>query len=194
MEFSEGSGLGVFDIRDPSNIKTIQTQIFELTAPGTNPARQDAPHPHQTILDPTGNFIIVPDLGADLVRVFHIDKTTNKLIPVTPIQAVLGTGPRHARFLVTEKATYLYVITELGNTLTGYEVTYNKNNTLGFDIVYESGTFGKNQTVPVGAAAAEIHISVSIPSMKMTISLEIFLLIRPLLLVRHQLLNRILPQ
>lgn len=111
---SEGSSLSAFDISDPSDIKLIQSQTFNLTAPGTNPARQDAPHPHQTILDPTGNYIIVPDLGADLVRVFHIEKTTNKLIPVTPIQAVLGTGPRHARFLVTENATYLYVITEVG--------------------------------------------------------------------------------
>jgi len=159
VAFYEGSSLSAFDIRDPSDIKLIQSQTFHLTAPGTNPARQDAPHPHQTILDPTGNYIIVPDLGADLVRVFHIEKSTNKLIPVTPIQAVLGSGPRHARFLVTEKATYLYVITELGNTVTSYKVTYNKNNTLSFDVVYESSSFGKDQVTPIGAATAEIHIT-----------------------------------
>jgi len=159
VAFYAGSSLSSFDIHDPTDLNRIQSRTFELTAPGADPARQDAPHPHQTILDPTGNFIIVPDLGADLVRVFHIEKLSNNLTPVTPLQAVAGTGPRHARFLATQNATYMYVVTEIGNTLTGYKVTYNKNNTLGFDVIYEAGSFGLDVPVPVGAATAEVHIS-----------------------------------
>lgn len=133
---------------------------FKLVKPGPNPARQDAPHPHEVILDPTGEFIITPDLGADLLRIFHIDSSTNELVALEPYSVVAGSGPRHGTFLQTDNATYLYVVTELTNTLTGYAVTYGSNNSLGLEPFYESTVFGSTP-VPYGAAAAEIHFSVS---------------------------------
>lgn len=141
---------------------------FKLTKPGTNPARQDAPHPHEVILDPTGEFIITPDLGADLLRIFHIDSTTNELVALEPFSVVAGSGPRHGAFLRTDNNTYLYVVTELANTLTGYEVTYGGNNSLGLRPFYESTVFG-NVAVPYGAAAAEIHLSVGPRSLSLSL-------------------------
>lgn len=55
-------------------LEFLQNFPFTLTAPGTNPARQEAPHPHEALVDPTDSFIVVPDLGADLIRVFSIGK------------------------------------------------------------------------------------------------------------------------
>ncbi|RWA03833.1 hypothetical protein EKO27_g11273, partial [Xylaria grammica] len=47
--------------------KPLQQFKFNMTAPGPNP-RQNAPHPHAAHVDPTGKFLLVPDLGADLIR------------------------------------------------------------------------------------------------------------------------------
>jgi 6-phosphogluconolactonase (cycloisomerase 2 family) len=40
------------------------------------PAPQDQARPHHAILDPTGDFLVFPDLGADLLRVLRVDKET----------------------------------------------------------------------------------------------------------------------
>lgn len=57
------------------------------------PARQDRPHPHQVLV--VGGELVVPDLGADLVRRFRIDAHgVGDEIGSYPLDA--GTGPRHA--------------------------------------------------------------------------------------------------
>jgi 6-phosphogluconolactonase (cycloisomerase 2 family) len=109
-------------------------------------------------VDPTDSFIVVPDLGADLVRVFSIDPATSKLTESTPFNAVPGSGPRHGSFLVSGDTTYFFLVTELGNTVTSYTVTYGKGS-LTFNEVFTSGIFG-NEATPEGAAAAECILSV----------------------------------
>ncbi len=125
------------------------------------PDRQEVPHPHEAILDPTGQYLIVPDLGADLVRIFLVNQTTLKWTPVAPIVAAPGSGPRHAAFIVTKDKTFLYLVSELANSITGYEVTYNKNNTLSFAQFYLSSSHGLNTPAPASAKVAEILASVS---------------------------------
>jgi 6-phosphogluconolactonase (cycloisomerase 2 family) len=138
----------------------MQTFMFKLTAPGTNPSRQEAPHPHEVILDPTGSFIVIPDLGADLVRVFTIDPKTSLLTETTPFSVPAGSGPRHGTFLKTDSGkTFFFLISELANTIASYEVAYTDAG-LNFTNVFLSGTYGK-QTTPAGAAAAEAILSVS---------------------------------
>ncbi|KAI9833341.1 MAG: hypothetical protein M1819_003736 [Sarea resinae] len=140
-----------------------ETLAFTLPIPGPVPDRQEASHPHQAITDPTGHYILVPDLGADLVRVFLRDSVTQSLRPCAPLKVSPGSGPRHAVFWSTENGrgtedVYLYVITELANTVTAYSVTYLEDGELAFAKVYTTSTFG-SKVAPVGAAAAEIAIS-----------------------------------
>jgi 6-phosphogluconolactonase (cycloisomerase 2 family) len=130
-----------------------------MSQPGPVPDRQDAPHPHEALVDPTDSFILVPDLGADLVRIFTIDPATSNLTETTPFNAAPGSGPRHGGFLVSGCTTYFFLTTELGNTVSSYAVTYG-DGTLTFDPVSSSGVFG-NMTVPEGTAAAEAVVSVS---------------------------------
>jgi 6-phosphogluconolactonase (cycloisomerase 2 family) len=85
--YSSGSAATSWSILPSGGLKSLQTFMFNLTAPGTNPSRQDAPHPHEVILDPTGSFIVVPDLGADLVRVFSVDPKTSLLTETNPFLA-----------------------------------------------------------------------------------------------------------
>ena len=127
--------------------------------------RQEAPHPHEVILDPTGSFIVVPDLGADLIRVFSIDPETSLLTESAPFHAPAGSGPRHGTFLRADCGnTFFFLISELANTIASYEVEYSATG-LNFTNVFLSGIYG-NKTIPDGAAAAEVTLSVSPSSFK----------------------------
>src|SRR5207248_3305763 len=43
------------------------SDVFAVHGHGPNTARQEAPHPHQTLFDPAGTFVFGPDLGTDTV-------------------------------------------------------------------------------------------------------------------------------
>ncbi|KAM0327990.1 hypothetical protein ACHAQA_005389 [Verticillium albo-atrum] len=111
-------------------------------------------------LDPTGRFLLVPDLGADLIRIYLVDPSTLALTPLKPLIAAPGSGPRHVVFLETPAGdTYLYLATELANTITAYAVSYAGEEEIHFDRVFQCPTHGAGNDVPEGAAAAEIAIS-----------------------------------
>lgn len=72
---SGGGGIDTFDVEDPAAIKVVKSQVFPL--PGDErEAPQNQARPHQAILDPTGEFIVSSDLGADLLRVLRVNKET----------------------------------------------------------------------------------------------------------------------
>ena len=128
-----------------------------MSAPGPNPSRQNAPHPHEALIDPTDSYVVVPDLGADLVRVFSINTTTSMIIPMTSFSAPPGSGPRHGAFTTHNSDTFFFLVSELANTVASYKVLYGTNG-LTFEEVFESGIYG-NMTTPAGAAAAEAILS-----------------------------------
>jgi 6-phosphogluconolactonase (cycloisomerase 2 family) len=136
-----------------------------MSIPGPNTARQDAPHPHGVVVDPTGRFVVVPDLGADLVRIFYINPDTGHLEPTDPYVTAPGSGPRHGTFWTpkgSQKNTtevYFYLVHELNNRLSGFRVSYTRCG-LHFSKFFEGSSFG-NGTAPAGSKAAEIAISVS---------------------------------
>jgi len=149
------------------SLMSVSNTTFTLSQPGPNTARQEAPHPHEAIVDLTGQYILVPDLGADLVRVFGYDNYALTLTEYASLKATPGSGPRHAVFYNSTESTtegiYLFVVAELANTITSYAVTYSADGKgLSFTKVYTTNTFG-GKTIPAGAAAAEIEISVSHP-------------------------------
>lgn len=53
----------------------------------------------------------------------------------------------------------MYVVGELGNTVTGYAVSYGAGGGMGFSEIGTVDTFG-GKGVPAGAAAAEIVVKV----------------------------------
>jgi 6-phosphogluconolactonase (cycloisomerase 2 family) len=75
VNFSAGGGIDTFDISNPAKLVSISSQVY----PGRNDnltAPQEQSRPHEAILDPTGEFLVFPDLGADYIRVLHVDKET----------------------------------------------------------------------------------------------------------------------
>lgn len=80
------------------------------------------------ILDPTGQFILIPDLGGDLIRVFKYNKETiAPLQELSPLVAEPGTGPRHAVFWKApgwHGHLFLFFNGELSQNVYSYKVTY----------------------------------------------------------------------
>ncbi|KAK0707979.1 Lactonase, 7-bladed beta-propeller-domain-containing protein [Lasiosphaeris hirsuta] len=102
----------------------LQTEKFALSKRGPN-SRQDVSHPHETYLDPTGKFMLVPDLGADVVRIFKIDATSGKLTACAAGAASAGDGPRHAQFWKSAAGVQVvYTVNELGNSVSAWSVAY----------------------------------------------------------------------
>ncbi|MBX6773324.1 MAG: lactonase family protein [Chloroflexi bacterium] len=101
-----------------------------------NPERQEGPHAHSITVDPTNRFAVVADLGLDRVLVYRLDLDRGKLVPHDPPGAAVapGAGPRHVDF--HPNGRFLYVINEIGSTLTVF----------AYDA--ERGTLAEVQTVP----------------------------------------------
>ncbi|KAI0394391.1 Lactonase, 7-bladed beta-propeller-domain-containing protein [Xylariaceae sp. FL0594] len=154
-----GGGVNVVGLTPDGGVTLLQNETYKLEKPGTIPDRQEGPHPHQALLDPTGSFVLVPDLGADLVRVYKADATTLKLTAQAPLAVAPGAGPRHGAFKTVRDKTYYYLVTELANTIIGYEVHYYQNKTLGFTEIFTIPMHGDNRPLPSTAAAAEIAIT-----------------------------------
>ena len=98
-----------------------RADLVELKGePGPDGKRQASSHPHEVVFDPTGRFLVVPDLGYDRIHVFRLDAASGKLTPNDPafVTTRAGSGPRHIAF--HPKVPLAYVISELGSTVTTY--------------------------------------------------------------------------
>ncbi|KAH6635271.1 extracellular aldonolactonase [Chaetomium sp. MPI-SDFR-AT-0129] len=153
-----GGGVDAFDITDTKAIKLIHSEVYAL--PGDDlPNPQDSARPHEALLDPTGNYIVLPDLGADRLRVLKLDQTTQNFTDLAPYEFERGTGPRHGAFYVVGDVIYFYVVCELSNLLQGFKVTYQDEG-LKFDRFWNSTSHGDQEPLPTNiTAAAELHIA-----------------------------------
>jgi len=125
---------------------------------GPKPQQADGSHVHHTVLDPTGQYLVFPDLGLDAVHVFCIDAKTNKLTAHDDIKFPPGYGPRHAAFWKSGKDTYLFIIHELESRVTSHKVTYSKGK-ISFAQVDDQSTFGPNAGNTTGSGAAELTVT-----------------------------------
>lgn len=83
---------------------------------GPDGERQEGPHAHQVLPDPSGRWVVSVDLGTDSVRVGALDPATGALQPHGESTLRPGTGPRHLAFHPSGR--YAYVLNELVTTLT----------------------------------------------------------------------------
>ena len=91
-------------------------------------------------MDPTGSYLLSPDLGADLIRIYAINRSTGKLTACPSYTAEAGSGPRHAAFWTApngstsvgggslratkQPLTVLYLASELTNSVSALEFSY----------------------------------------------------------------------
>lgn len=128
-----------------------------MAAPGPRPDRQDKPHPHAAFTDPSKDFMIVPDLGADLTRIFKINKATGELTACPAASSLPGDGPRHGEFLETQGGLKYYSLNEVASSVGVYNVTY-AGGCLALDLTQTLSTLG-NRAGKTTEKAAEIRIA-----------------------------------
>jgi len=97
-----------------------QTGADQHTGKGPDASRQDGPHAHCIITDPTNKFVLCTDLGTDKITIYKFDDKTGKISVNDPAFATVkpGAGPRHLLFNPNGKV--LYCITEMGATVNSF--------------------------------------------------------------------------
>lgn len=152
-------GNGTVDVWDTTGdqltlLKTIQS-TGEL---GPVKPNQETAHPHQAVLDPSGRFFAVNDLGTDEILI--IDSADDAFEHVSSVSTPAGCGPRHGVFHSSSaeatEATHYLVLCELSNTVISYALTYSDTD-LAFEEAGQASTFVDQ--VPEGAAAGELAIA-----------------------------------
>jgi 6-phosphogluconolactonase len=94
--------------------------VIKHTGSSVNPDRQKHPFPHSCNFDPTGNFVLVPDLGVDKIYIYKFDAAQRALMDASPptVAVAPGSGPRHLSFHPNGK--FAYLVNEMGGTVIVY--------------------------------------------------------------------------
>jgi 6-phosphogluconolactonase (cycloisomerase 2 family) len=90
---------------------TGPTSVLGFAGSGPDEERQDASHAHQVVA--VGGVFLVPDLGADALRLVHLDDAGKLTLAGDAIALPAGSGPRH--LVVTQD--HLVVACELSAEL-----------------------------------------------------------------------------
>jgi 6-phosphogluconolactonase len=148
-----GGSIAVLPIQ-ANGLLAPATHVDQHTGKGPNAERQEAPHAHCVLPDPSNRFALAADLGVDRVFVYRLDVDGKTLRHVDGGAAVMhpGAGPRHIVFHPT--LPLVFVANELDSTVA----------TLRFDA--ERGALSPlatHSTVPAGwtgtNSPADIHVS-----------------------------------
>ena len=116
-----GSGtLAALPIRADGGLEAPEF-VFQDPQPTSTLARQQEPHAHCVVLDPTNRFLYSCDLGADRVMIYRFDAAAGVLTRATPASASLptGFGPRHLAFGPDGRA--VYVLNEIASKLVVFD-------------------------------------------------------------------------
>ncbi|WP_233521894.1 lactonase family protein [Streptomyces triticagri] len=88
--------------------------VLRHSGSGPDPDRQEGPHAHQVVPDPSGRLLLSVDLGTDTVRVCAF--AGDELVVRHEVSLRPGSGPRHLAF--HPDGRHVYVLNELAATLT----------------------------------------------------------------------------
>ncbi|KAK5072578.1 hypothetical protein LTR64_004947 [Lithohypha guttulata] len=139
-------GLGQVDIWDSAAADGSLKLIKQVPLPGTpslvDKDAQKVLRAHGAVLDPTGQYFIINDLGGDKLHILDIADGKFAITESTPVTPA-GSGPRHGAFLTLDggkKATHYIVVCELTNTIQMFSVSYE--NGLKLTGIQTISTFG----------------------------------------------------
>lgn len=120
---------------------------------GPDAERQEGPHAHCVIPDPSNRFVLVADLGLDRIMVYRFDAAAGKLNTSTAAQGILapGSGPRHLAFHPGGRV--LYVTNELSSTVTAFRYDPDTGSLTELQTIA-----AVNEPTAVRNAPADIHL------------------------------------
>ncbi|KAI1465178.1 putative isomerase YbhE [Daldinia caldariorum] len=146
-----GYGSGAVDVWDVSAADGSLKHIKTVLVPGEPNPAQGAHHPHQALLDPTGRYFVIPNLGGDTVLVLdskddRYEFTGNATLPT-------GTGPRHGGFISDGDDHYYALASELSSELFLFKLTYTEDS-ISFKQLQKQSTYGAVPPANATSAAA----------------------------------------
>ncbi|KAF2821992.1 putative isomerase YbhE [Ophiobolus disseminans] len=155
------SAIGVYRLGENGALtEPLETIFPNITSTGPVTLRQDRSYLHHVILDPTREFILIPDLGGDMIRVFKYDeKNVAPLKELAPLVTNPGTGPRHAVFWKSPESGVLYLFFngELDQKIYSYRIEY-KNGGLSWSQPSAIASIS-DDLAPTTAPTSEIAIT-----------------------------------
>jgi 6-phosphogluconolactonase len=116
--FMSGS-VCILPIREDGSLGDA-TEVVQHRGSSVDPVRQSGPHAHAVVLDDSGHYVFVPDLGIDKVMVYRFDAERGKLEPHDEpwVETAAGAGPR--QLVIHPHDGYAYLINELASTMTAF--------------------------------------------------------------------------
>jgi 6-phosphogluconolactonase (cycloisomerase 2 family) len=90
--------------------------VLEHEGDGPHRERQEGPHAHAVVTDPSGRWAVSVDLGTDSVRVCELDAAGGELEIERELGLRSGIGPRHLTF--HPDGGHAYVMNELDSVVT----------------------------------------------------------------------------
>lgn len=148
--YSEGN-VSVFTTNEDGSLNPY-SQIIQFTDSSINKIRQEKAHIHSTVFSPKNDFIFLPDLGSDKIRVFSFDSTKSKPLLSADnllVNSILGSGPRHFTFHPNGK--FAYCVEELSGMISVYSYDNGK-----LDSIQRIFSYSKIQE---SYGSSDIHIS-----------------------------------
>lgn len=97
----------------------VRTAHVRHSGSSVNRQRQEGPHPHYVTTDPTNQYLLVPDLGADQIVIYKTDLAAGHIAPHGAGRSPAGAGPRHMKF--HPNGQFAYVVNELDLSVTAYK-------------------------------------------------------------------------
>jgi 6-phosphogluconolactonase (cycloisomerase 2 family) len=169
--------VSVEDVRVLKSPLVGPIQRFPRPSVATVPDRQNGSFAHETIVDPFGKYVLIPDLGADLVRILAVsplnDTAVNPAIKeFAPLAVDRGTGPRHGVFwspggknMSFTDPLFFIVVGELSANVTVFRAGYMAQDAgLTFTQMKNIPAVGLEKQPKVNYPA-EITVSVSVHDM-----------------------------
>lgn len=110
-----GGGSVISFFADEKGRLSDTVSFFQYTADSEKHERR--PHAHRVTVSPDNRFLLVNDLGLDVIHVYRLDAATAKLTPHDPPawRATAGYGPRALRF--HPNGRWVYCVNELKPTV-----------------------------------------------------------------------------
>src|SRR5436309_11569968 len=146
-----------------ANGSLAPAHVVQHRGKGPNAERQEAPHAHCILPDPSNRFALAADLGADRVFVYRLDLEGRSLRHIEEGDAGLrpGAGPRHLAFHPT--LPLVFVANELDSTVAMLRFdsargTLSPHSTLS---TVPAGWTGTNYPadIPVAASGRTLYVS-----------------------------------
>ena len=150
-----GGNVALLPIRRDGRLNGA-THVARHVGFGPNPERQEKPHAHCIIPDPSNRYALAADLGVDHVLVYRLNPRGGSMqhLESGDVRLKAGAGPRHLAF--HPRLPLLFVANELDNTVTA--LRFNPD-------VGSLSVVGTWSTLPEGwtraSFVADIHVAPS---------------------------------